>query len=344
VVTGAFLGDPSKELEVLENIDKTKLEECDGLISKGIVEITLKKDHPDLYIEICMKKNNKSSRVIIEDSHTNIILKERNGQIIQNATVLTEKHEENIDLSFEKIYDFADNGDYSQVKSILDLEIKYNYEIAKDGIENNWGSNIGSMILETSNNPYDKYVAYAAAGSDARMSGSEKPVVINSGSGNQGLTVSVPIILYAEDNNIEKDKLYRALILSNLLSLYIKEGIGKLSAYCGAISAASAAVAGIAYLKGENKELIKDVLSNSLATNSGVLCDGAKPSCAAKIASGLKIGFLSYKQAKYKNSFESGDGIVKENIDQTIKSIGCIAKEGMKETDVVILREMINVE
>ena len=173
------------------------------------------------------------------------------------------------------------------------------------------------------------------------MSGCEKPVVINSGSGNQGITVSVPVIMYARENNIDSDTLYRSLIFANLIGLYIKEGIGELSAYCGVVSAASASICGIAFLNGEDKEMIKETLINSLATNSGIICDGAKESCAMKIASSLKMAFLSYRQAKSGNSFKAGDGIVKKDVDEMIKTIGHIAKDGMMETDEVILKEMI---
>ena len=190
--------------------------------------------------------------------------------------------------------------------------------------------------------PIEKYIAYAAAGSDARMAGCENPVVINSGSGNQGITVSVPIIAYYYDNNISRDALYRSLVFSNLIALYIKEGIGELSAYCGVVSASAAAMAGLAFIKNEDKEIIKNTIINTLATNSGILCDGAKESCAAKIASSLKIAYLSYIQAKTGNTFKKGDGIATSDVDKMIKRVGNIAKKGMRETDKVILNEMIN--
>lgn len=246
------------------------------------------------------------------------------------------------DLDFDSIYDFAKNGDYSKIVDILDKEIEYNYAIAKEGIENPWGANIGKLVLEEGNiNPIEKYVAYAAAGSDARMSGCEKPVVINSGSGNQGITLSVPIISYCKDNDVDKDLLYRGLIFANLIGLYIKEGIGELSAYCGVVSASAAAIAGIAFIKNEDKELIENTIINTLATNSGLLCDGAKESCAIKIASSLKMANLAYLQAKSGNNFKDGDGIVSDDVDKMIKTIGNIARKGMKETDKVILNEMI---
>lgn len=222
------------------------------------------------------------------------------------------------------------------------MEIEYNIAIAEEGIHNNWGSNIGKLVLDKRPDDFvEKMVAYASAGSDARMSGCEKPVVINSGSGNQGITVSVPIILYAREHHCEENQLYRALIFANLLGLYMKQGIGKLSAYCGVVSASSASVAGIAFLSGEGEKIIRELLTNSLVVNSGLICDGAKPSCAMKIASSLRNAFLAYQQAKAGKSFQPGDGIVKGDFEETIHTISVIARDGMKKTDEVILHEMV---
>ena len=342
LAAGAFLGDYTKKLEVLSDVDKSKLEYLDDLIKKGLCDIELLHEKKGLYIDVSMEKGEKTSRVVIKDFHTNIIFESLNDEILFEKKEDHEEVEGKVDLSFDKIYDFAKNGNYDDIIDVLDKEIEYNYVIAKEGIENPWGANIGKMVLEEAGDKYsEKLVAYAAAGSDARMSGCEKPVVINSGSGNQGITVSVPIIIYAKDHDIPKDKLYRALIFANLIGLYIKEGIGELSAYCGVIPAAASSVCGIAFIKGEDKELIKEILKNALATNSGIICDGAKESCAIKIASSLKMALFSYKQAKEGNSFKSGDGIVKDDVDDMIKTVGHIAMEGMKETDEVILREMI---
>lgn len=343
IATGTFLGDSKKELEVLSNIDKSKLNICYDFINKGSIEVQLVKDVPGLYIDIEMFNKSENSRVIIKESHNNIVKEFKNGKIIFEK--LEDEYgntEEHIDFNFDDIYNFSKNCNLENLKDILDKEIEYNYEIAKEGLENDWGSNIGKLVLaQAREDNNEKLVAYAAAGSDARMSGCEKPVVINSGSGNQGMTVSVPIIVYCKDNNIDKELHYRGLIFANLIGLYIKQGIGKLSAYCGVIPAATAAVAGIAFVKGEDLDLIKDLVINSLATNSGIICDGAKPSCAMKIASSLKMAFLAYEQAKTNNSFKFGDGIVKSNVDETIMTIGNIAMNGMKETDVVILNEML---
>ncbi|WP_138159897.1 serine dehydratase subunit alpha family protein [Peptoniphilus catoniae] len=342
LVAGAFLGDADKKLEVLANIDKSRLEECDKLIEKGICKVNHVPGIESLYIDVNLTKGDQSSRVVIEHDHTNIILIEKNKEVIFEKDS-SKVEESEVELSFDKIYDFAKEVDYSDIKEIFDLQMEYNYAIAKEGIKNDWGANIGSIILENAkDNEREEIAAYASAGSDARMSGCEMPVVINSGSGNQGITVAVPIIVYAKNHKIEGDILYRSLIFANLIGLYIKQGIGKLSAYCGVVAAASASMCGIAMLQGEDRQIIKETLSNALATNSGMICDGAKPSCAMKIASSIRSAFLALDQAKSGNSFKAGDGIVKDDIDKTVKTVGNIARFGMQKTDEVILEEMLN--
>lgn len=343
LAVGAFLGDHKKKLEVISDIDKSQLSYMDELLAKGLVEVTLDHEKVGLYIDVLMEGEISKSEVIISDHHTNIVYERKNSQVILDKRC--EKHKESLSkkLSFDQIHDFAKNGDYSRLIDILDKEIAYNYAIANEGMENPWGANIGKILLaEANGKPIEKYIAYAAAGSDARMAGCEKPVVINSGSGNQGVTVSVPIISYCMDNNCSRDLLYRGLIFANLIALYIKEGIGELSAYCGVVSAGAAAIVGLAFVKNEDKEIIKNTIINALATNSGLLCDGAKESCAAKIASSLKVANIAYIQAKTGNTFKSGDGIVSDDIDKMIERVGNIAQKGMRETDRVILNEMIN--
>lgn len=341
VVAGMLLGDANKELEVLADIDKSKLDLCDKFIDEGLVTVNLQANKVGLYIQIILENDTESSSVTIEDSHTNII------EIKKNEDILFEKEDENkeelkVDFSFDQIYNFAKTCDYSDIIDILDRQISYNEKISKEGIQNNWGSNIGKIILENNpNNYYEKLAAYAAAGSDARMNGCELPVVINSGSGNQGITTSVPLILYARDYNLSDDSLYRALIFSNLISLYMKDQIGKLSAYCGVVSASSTVISSIAFINDEDKKIIEETITNALAGNSGIICDGAKSSCAMKIASSIRNATLAYQQSKSNNSFDVGDGIVKDSIDKTIDTVGKIAKYGMKKTDEVVLSEMI---
>ena len=208
-------------------------------------------------------------------------------------------------------------------------------------MKNNYGSNIGKLIISNSSSIADKARAYAAAGSDARMDGCSMPVMINCGSGNQGITLSVPIMMYAKEYGIDRDHTLRSLALANVLALYIKQYIGRLSAYCGVVSAASATAAGVAFLLNESKEVVWETLSNALAGTSGVVCDGAKASCAMKIGMSLGNSLLAYTQAKTDNSFKAGQGIVKEDIDHTVQTVATIAREGMKQTDVVILETML---
>lgn len=341
VVAGIYLGDPNRELEVLADVDKTKLDFCDKVIEEGLVRVNLAKDHEGLFIQIILENKESTASVTIADSHTNIIEIKKDGKLIYQKEK-EEEVKEDIDFSFDKVYDFAKTCDYSDIKEILDRQISFNEKIAEEGIKNDWGANIGKLILNNdTSNYYEKLAAFAAAGSDARMNGCELPVIINSGSGNQGITTSVPVILYARDNDFSEDELYRALIFSNLIALYIKNKIGKLSAYCGVVSASAASIASIAFLNKEDKKIIEDTITNALAVNSGIICDGAKSSCAMKIASSIRNASLAYLQAKSDNSFEVGDGIVKENIDKTIETVGHIAKYGMKTTDEVVLSEMI---
>lgn len=339
-VLGILTGNPQKELEVLTDTTEEDIKKAEKMIEGGYCTIRLLPDVENLYIRIEAFHKEHSSIVVVQGKHTNIIRIEKDGQ------VLVEKPEQFQELtleefSFDRIYEFANQCDYEDIKPLLDMQIRYNKAIAEEGIANRYGANIGKLILEVSNDIEEKARAYAAAGSDARMSGCEMPVVINSGSGNQGITISVPLIIYAEHFKKPMDKLYRSLIFANLVGLYQKKGIGRLSAYCGVVSAASASVAGVAYLNDEPKKVIEETLTNSLAGNSGILCDGAKPSCAMKIASSIGNAFLAYRQARTDNSFQSGDGIVKDTVDDTIQTVGRIAKYGMKETDEVILEEMI---
>lgn len=342
IVAGAFLGKASKKLEVLSNIDKSQLDKCDKFIEEGRVKLNLVKDKDGVFVEIICKNKTDKASVVITASHTNITEIRKNDELIFSKEN-NESQKQDLEFSFDKVYDFAKTCDYADIKDVLDRQISYNQAIASAGLSNDWGANIGKLIL--SNNPsnyYEKLVAFAAAGSDARMDGCELPVIINSGSGNQGITTSVPIILYAKDKGFSDDDLYRALIFSNLIALYIKNEIGKLSAYCGVVSASAAVISSIAFINKEDRKIIEETITNALAVNSGIICDGAKSSCAMKIASSLRNASLAYIQAKTNNSFRSGDGIVKEDIDKTIETVARIAKYGMKKTDEVVLSEMIN--
>lgn len=345
-ILGAVGGDATKELEVLTSVKPEHIVRTKELLAEKMCEVTLAKGVENLYIEMTAIKGEDQAVVIISDSHTNVIKVEKNKKVIFEKNEQEAKAQKKLDrsnLSVKNIYEFANTVDVELVKAMLDRQIKCNMEIAEEGMKNHYGAAVGRTLVKHYGNDIKNIAkAYAAAGSDARMSGCVLPVVINSGSGNQGMTVSIPVILYAKDLHVSQEKLYRALTLANLLAIHQKAGIGKLSAYCGAVSAACAAGAAIAYLHDEPFTVIKNTLVNSLANVSGIVCDGAKPSCAAKIASSLDAAIMGYIMAADGEVFGSGEGLVTTDIDTTIKNIGIMAKEGMRQTDVEILTLMIS--
>lgn len=304
----------------------------------------------DIIIQLYCKE--ESAKVRICQYHTNIVCVEKNGEIIYNTDVPgSARDKENAEigladktlLNIKDIIEFADTCEIEDVKTVLDTQIQYNTLIAEEGLIGDYGANIGSTFLKFyGHDVRNRAIAKAAAGSDARMSGCEIPVVINSGSGNQGITVSVPVIEYAKELFVPKEKLYRALVVSNLVAVHEKTGIGRLSAYCGAVSAGCAAGCGIAYLQGGGYNEIAHTLVNSLAIVSGIICDGAKPSCAAKIASSVEAGILGYHMYKNNQEFRGGDGIVNTGVEATIKNIGRLGREGMRQTDKEIVKIMMD--
>ncbi|WP_036931387.1 L-cysteine desulfidase family protein [Proteocatella sphenisci] len=345
-ILGALAGDASKELEVLTSVRPDHVAKTRELLAQKICQVSLAKGVENLFIEITAVKGDKSASVTISDSHTNIINIKKDGNTIfekDSKASSNQKKQDRSNLSVKNIYEFANTVDIEAVKPVLGRQIKCNMEIANEGIQNKYGTAVGRTLLK-----YDcdeiktKAKAYTAAGSDARMSGCVLPVVINSGSGNQGMTVSIPVILYAQHIGASEEKLYRALALSNLLGIHQKSGIGKLSAYCGAVSAGCAAGAAIAYLDDQPLSVIEDTITNSLLNVSGIVCDGAKPSCAAKISSSVDAAFMGYHMALEGNRYLPGEGLVGTDIEKTIKNIGLMAKVGMKETDVEILTLMIS--
>ena len=343
---GILAGDPSKKLEVIANVSKEEALLIPEYLKNTDISINHKENTHPLYIEIIGYYNDESSKIVIEDSHTNIMLIEKNNEVVYKKDKIVLEQKQKLDhsvLNVEDIIKFADIVDINDVKEKLDLQIKYNMAIAEEGLKNNYGANIGKTILKYGKTSIiDKMKAYAAAGSDARMNGCDMPVVINSGSGNQGITASVPLVVFAKDNNYDQEKLYRALVVSNLCTIHIKHSIGKLSAFCGVVIAGAGCGAGVAYLEGGTFRNVAHALVNALAIISGVVCDGAKSSCAAKIASSVEAGVLGYFMFKDGNQFYSGDGIVKKGVENTIKAVGSLARVGMCETDKEIIEIMIN--
>ncbi len=247
-------------------------------------------------------------------------------------------------MTLQNIVEFVNEVKLGDLKPILSAQITCNSAISEEGLKNAWGTQVGRTLLEIYGDDDVRVRARAApaAGSDARMSGCTLPAVINSGSGNQGITVTLPVVEYARALNASEEKLYRALALSNLVSIQQKKYIGSLSAYCGAVSAATGAACGIAYLQDESFAVICDTIVNSIATIGGMVCDGAKPSCAAKISVAVENALNALEMAKRKRAFQPGEGIVKETAEETIKSVGRMAREGMRSTDVEILNIMLN--
>ncbi len=344
---GIVAGVADKELEVISQVSASEQEAIKEYLNRVQIEI----QHIDwghvFDLQVTAFQGSSWAKVRITDFHTNIVLIEKDGQVLLEKPVSeAEIYESRTDrsmLNVADIWDFATTADLRDVEEILERQIRCNNAIAEEGLLGDYGANIGSTLLATYGNDVTvRAKAKAAAGSDARMNGCELPVIINSGSGNQGITCSVPLIEYAKELHCGKEKLYRALILSNLVAIHEKTGIGTLSAYCGAVSAGAGAGAGIAYLCGGDYQAVIHTVVNALAIVSGIVCDGAKASCAAKIASSVDAGILGYKMYCCGQEFKGGDGIVMHDIESTIRSIGTLGKEGMQGTNEEIIRLMIS--
>ena len=342
---GIVAGDADKELEVIASVSSEQTAQMKEFMEQ--VPITV--EHIDngitFDIVITLYKGVSYARVRIANYHTNIVLVEKNGEILEKKPVAGETEDGLTDrslLNMKDILDFARTVDIEDVREVLERQIDYNWAIAEEGIRGNYGANIGSVLLDMEGESVRvRAKAMAAAGSDARMNGCELPVIINSGSGNQGITASVPVIVYAKDMKVSHETLLRALTLSNLTAIHQKTAIGRLSAYCGAVSAGAGAGAGIAYLHGGDYKEIVHTVVNALAIVSGIVCDGAKASCAAKIASAVDAGILGYQMYIRGQQFYGGDGIVTKGVEETLKNVGRLGKEGMKATNEEIIRIMI---
>ena len=342
---GIVAGDPDKELEVIAHVTEDQVKEMREFLDKTPISVEHVDNGLTFEIVVTLFKGDDYAKVRIVNYHTNIVLVEKNGEILQQTEVKGESEEGLTDrslLNMKDIWDFINTVDVEDIKPVLKRQIEYNWTIAEEGIKGNYGANIGKVLLDMEGtNVRVRAKAMAAAGSDARMNGCELPVVINSGSGNQGITVSVPVIVYAKELNVGEEKRYRALALSNLAAIHQKTPIGRLSAYCGAVSAGAGAGAGIAYLCGGGFKEITHTIVNALAIVSGIVCDGAKASCAAKIASAVEAGILGYNMYIRGQQFYGGDGIVTKGVEETLKNVGRLGKEGMKETNEEIIKIMI---
>lgn len=341
---GAAAGDAEAELEVLSRVTEQGIRETAEFLERVPIEVR----HIDLGhifdIAVTAYRSGDTASVRIVDYHTNIVSVKRNGEVLLEKEVVSEKEDltDRTCLSVEGIVEFADIVDIEAVREVLGRQIRLNMAIAEEGLRHSYGANIGKTVLR--GREYDinyKMRAWAAAGSDARMNGCEMPVVINSGSGNQGITASVPVIVFARETGKSEEELLRALCVSNLVTIHLKTGIGRLSAYCGAVSAGCGAGAGIAYLKGGRFDMIAHTIVNAVAVDSGIICDGAKASCAAKIASAVDAGLLGLAMYEDGNQFFGGEGIVRRGVENTIASVSRLASLGMLQTDKEIIKLML---
>lgn len=345
VTAGIIAGRAEKELEVIAQVTESEIEQMKQFLQTADIKVVHADNGITFDIIVSVYKGSSYAKVRIANYHTNIVLMEKDGEVIYEIAVEGEKEEGLTDrnlLNMKDIWDFAMTVDVKDIKETLDRQIAYNTAIAEEGLRGDYGANIGSVLLDTYGDDIrTRAKAKAAAGSDARMNGCELPVIINSGSGNQGMTSSIPVIEYAKEFDADEDTLYRALALSNLVTIHQKTGIGRLSAYCGAVSAGAGAGAGIAYLCGGGYEEVIHTVVNALAIVSGIVCDGAKASCAAKIASAVDAGILGYNMYKRGQQFYGGDGIVTRGVEETIQNVGRLGKQGMKETNEEIIKIMV---
>lgn len=342
---GIIAGRAEKELEVIAQVTESEIEQMKQFLQTADIKVVHADNGITFDIIVSVYKGSSYAKVRIANYHTNIVLMEKDGEVLYEIAVEGEKEEGLTDrnlLNMKDIWDFAMTVDVKDIKETLDRQIAYNTAIAEEGLRRDYGANIGSVLLDTYGDDIrTRAKAKAAAGSDARMNGCELPVIINSGSGNQGMTSSIPVIEYAKEFDADEDTLYRALALSNLVTIHQKTGIGRLSAYCGAVSAGAGAGAGIAYLCGGGYEEVIHTVVNALAIVSGIVCDGAKASCAAKIASAVDAGILGYNMYKRGQQFYGGDGIVTRGVEETIQNVGRLGKQGMKETNEEIIKIMV---
>ena len=345
---GIVAGQSDKILEVISEVTPAQRAEIRVYLADHPIVVKPAEGDKVFDILITLRAGNNHVKLRISDYHTHIVYIEKNGEVLLNKPFSEEAAqppESRRSLTVEDIIAFADEVDLDDVRAPIARQIEYNTAIAEAGLTGQYGAAIGKILLDSyGDSVQNRAKAWAAAGSDARMNGCEKPVVINSGSGNQGMTASLPVIVYARELKASEEQLYRALVVSNLVTIHLKTGIGSLSAYCGATSAGAGAGAGVCYLYGGRYDEIAHTVVNALAINSGMLCDGAKASCAAKIASAVEAGLLGMQMYRHDSQFYGGDGIVVKGVENTIRAVSSIARDGMRETDNEIIRLMIGEE
>ena len=348
ICAGIIGGNADRELQVIADVPEEKHAEIKAYMDTVDLEIQPSYSELVFDIDLFLYHGEDMVRLRIANHHTNVVLIQKNSEILLELPV-SESSEENLTdkscLTIERIVEFADCVDVEDIRDCVGTQVEHNMAIAAEGLRNDWGANVGSVILRRQVGGVEKIAcAWAAAGSDARMSGCEKPVIICSGSGNQGITASVPVAVFARETCKTEEELLRAVALSDLVTIHQKAGIGRLSAYCGAISAGCGAGAGIDYLQGGKADAVAHTVVNAIAILSGTICDGAKPSCAAKIAAAVDAGILGYNMYLEGQQFYGGDGIVTKGVDNTVRNVGILAREGMRQTDRTILEIMLSNE
>ncbi len=344
---GIVGGNPELELAVLEGVTEAHRAQVRQLLAGDFCTCKLIENVATLYIVVELAAGEHTALVEIQNTHKNITRMEKDGiSCMEHVPAQEEKLQKTGDrslLTVDNIVDFAGAVSLEELEPILTPQIECNMAICREGLEHPYGAEVGRVLLDGNTAPTVglKARAYAAAGSDARMNGCPMPVVINSGSGNQGITVSVPVVIYAEDLKLPREKLLRALVVANLIAVHQKNYIGSLSAYCGVVSAACGAACGICYMLDHPRSVLRDTITNTIATVGGMVCDGAKSSCAAKISTALQTALLGMKMGVRNCAFKPGEGMVKEDVEETISNIGRMGRVGMKATDNEILNIML---
>ncbi len=341
---GIVAGNAELQMSVIAETDPKEIPNIQKYIDEHEILIERKEGGSALYIEAILEGEGHTSKAVISDFHTNIILLEKDGEVVfqKEPERLSSFASDHSLMSLEGMWDFINTVELEDISALLDSQINCNSAISQEGLEKPWGAQIGRILLKNASDTKTRAMARAAAGSDARMSGCEKPVVIVGGSGNQGLTVTMPVLEYAERLGSNREQVYRALALANLMAVYLKKDIGRLSAYCTAVTAGVGAGCAVAYLDGGTLEAVRQTIVNDLAVLSGMFCDGAKPSCAAKVANSVGAGIMGYEMYKNGQSFNGGDGFLQSSADDTIDAVAEIAREAMSETDKKILDIMVS--
>ncbi len=341
---GIVAGNPDTKLQVLSQVKTEDIAKISEFLSCTPISVKKANTKSIFYIKVTLFNGSNSASVEIEGRHTNVVCITKNGENLpfEKIEEVSDTHTDRSVLSIKDIIEFCDMLNIDDVRDIVSRQIEYNTAICKEGLTSDYGARVGKVLLSAfGDTVFNRAKATASAGSDARMNGCSMPVVIVSGSGNQGITASVPVVVYGESLGLCKDDIIRAVTLSDLVTIHLKTGIGRLSAYCGAVSAGAGAGAGIAYLQGGKFEAVAHTIVNALAIDSGLICDGAKSSCAAKIATAIESGLLGYEMYKRGSEFFGGDGILERGVENTIDNVGSLARIGMRETDEEIIRLML---